>query len=281
MKKNMVVLCVLILSILNGIKAKAETVENFDNYYTVHESPVPTSSGSHIDPLETLQGIFSDEFLPLVELRSAVISLLTFDHHKSNFGEVNEPYSRLKQFGTWVRDRNDNSCLNTRAQVLVRDSQGKVSYTSTGCTVASGRWMDPYSARTITDAGQIDIDHFVPLKNAYMSGAHKWDYTRRCLYANYRGNSFHLLPVYDIENKRKGDKSPEGYMPPNKAYQCQYLSNWLKVKLIWSLEVTPPERETLLKLAQANHCPASTFEYKAQELDLQRQTMNSQADLCR
>ncbi|MNK12027.1 hypothetical protein D3C87_300830 [compost metagenome] len=282
MKKSLVFLCVLVWGYSTQSAAyAAQATKAFDNYYTVHEKPkLSFDSEIALDPLTTAQDIFEQTGLALSELKAQVLFLLNFDHHGEAYGDLSESYHRQIHFGTWVRDRGDGTCFNTRAQVLIRDSEEDVSYTSTNCTVSTGKWTDPYTGKVYTRAGEIDIDHFVPLKHAYISGAHKWNSARRCLYANYRGNDFHLLSVGYSENRRKGDKSPERYMPPDAGYQCQYLSQWLKVKLIWSLELTPPEKEALLQLVQDNGCSRKDFEYPVGKLTQQRQTINDKIDLC-
>jgi hypothetical protein len=146
--------------------------------------------------------------------------------------------------------------------------------------VKSGTWDDPYTGRTYTSADDIQIDHFVPLKNAYMSGADKWTKKQRCLYANFMGNKFHLLSVFGKENMKKSDRGPEGYMPPNNSYQCQYVAQWLKVKMIWNLGLTPPEKAAIENLAQSNHCTATELAYTQNDLDKQRRFIADNKDLC-
>jgi hypothetical protein len=40
-----------------------------------------------------------------------------------------------------------------------------------GCDVTSGEWLDHYTGRTYAVPAEIDIDHVVPLANAWRSGA--------------------------------------------------------------------------------------------------------------
>ncbi len=282
MIKNKHVLSVvsaMIVLLLSLGKAQAQQ-GSFDNYYTVRENPVSSSIHSELDPLQTFQELFEDEYQPLSAVRAAVLSLFNFVHHQDPYGDAAQPYNRTRHFGGWVRGTAGVTCQNTRAQVLVRDSLEKVTFNNKGCIVAQGKWVDPYTAQTVITAAQMDIDHFVPLKNAYLSGAHKWDFERRCLYANYRGNNFHLLAVTNSANRSKGDKSPLDYMPENPAYRCQYLAQWLKVKLIWSLGLTPPEREALIQLAQQNQCSPALFQFQIQELNSQRKAIADAKDLC-
>lgn len=248
----------------------------FEEFYTVQETPQVKAPS--VDPYQTLQAAWAQEYV--AQIKSKVLSLLAFKHHDENYGDVNEPYKRQKHFGGWIDDPRDRECLNTRAKVLVRDSTTKVTFRSNGCTVESGKWLDPYGGRTYSRASDIQIDHFVPLKNAYISGAWKWDRVKRCLYSNFMGNDFHLLPVEGNENMLKSDSTPEKYMPPNPEYRCQYLAQWLKVKLIWSLGLTPPEKAAVEDHIQRNGCDLAQFQYEVSDLETQRQFIQANRDLC-
>jgi hypothetical protein len=79
---------------------------------------------------------------------------------------------------------------------------------------------------------------------------------------------------------RKGDCSPSAYMPPNRSYTCQYLKQWLFVKLIWSLRLTPKETTAIKRIADENHCDEKLFEVSQSELAKQRRFMKDNAELC-
>ncbi|MGZ3771342.1 MAG: HNH endonuclease family protein [Bdellovibrio sp.] len=251
---------------------------HFDEYYTVKESNANSDQLS-LNPLDTAKEIWNLS-QTAHSLKNFIYSLLEFDHHNEPYGNVDEPYNRQKHFGTWFHDPRDNNCYNTRAKVLIRDSSVEVTFSRSGCTVATGDWVDPYAGGEYTQARDIQIDHFVPLKNAYISGGYKWSPHQRCLYANFLGNKFHLLPVYGQENTKKSDMSPVGYMPPNSDYACTYLEQWLKVKMIWKLGITPPEKEAIEALVQEHNCDSSEMTFSAEELQQQRQFMDDNMDLC-
>lgn len=206
--------------------------------------------------------------------------LLVFKHHFTKFPLPNLPYDRDFHFGGWLRDTTDGKCLNTRGKVLVRDAVSSVTYTPDACTVVSGEWDDPYTARMHTFAKDIQIDHVVALKNAYMTGAHEWDFKKRCLYSNYQGNNFHLLAVNGKENLRKSDFSPSGYVPPNKVYTCEFIKGWLHIKLIWSLRVTPKEATAINRIAAQSNCDPQSFIVSSAELKAQRDFMSENANMC-
>ncbi|RYZ66974.1 MAG: DUF1524 domain-containing protein, partial [Proteobacteria bacterium] len=208
------------------------------------------------------------------------LSLMEWNSHTKKLEGPTEPYRRLAQYGSWVNDRTDDTCLNTRGLKLAKESLVPVTLSPKGCTVISGKWVDPYSGRTYSQASELDIDHMVPLKNSYVNGAWKWDFKKRCLYANFMHNDFHLFAVKDDDNKKKGDSGPDHFMPSDKSYRCEYLANWLKIKLIWSLAITASEGQAIETLAQENNCDLKNMSISVRELRSQRQEITSNMGLC-
>ena len=190
-------------------------------------------------------------------------------------------YDRIGQFGRWVNDPQDELCLNTRAKVLLRDSKKNVVYKETNhCVVAEGAWKDPYTAHVYKTAQEIQIDHLVPLKNAYMSGAHRWDFKTRCLYANYLGYDFHLLSVFGTENMKKSDRAPDQYMPPDSRYACTYIRNWLAVKMMWGLTMSISEASAVRQIMIDQNCAMSTFRLSNREMLQHRQFVEQNINIC-
>ena len=148
-------------------------------------------------------------------------------------------WSDAQEFG-W--DVSDSAC-DVREAALIRDGEDVV--VGEGCDVESGRWLDPYTKRTYTVPLDIDIDHLVPLANAYRSGASEWDGAERERYANDPDN---LLSVEDNANQEKGDKGPEAWKPPNRAIWCSYARRWIGVKSDYALTVSPQEKAALREM---------------------------------
>ena len=148
-------------------------------------------------------------------------------------------WSDAQEFGWRVPD---SSC-DVRDAALIRDGQDVV--VGEGCAVERGRWRDPYTTRTYTDPLDIDIDHIVPLANAYSSGASAWGEAERERYANDPDN---LLSVEDNANQEKGDKGPEAWKPPNRAIWCWYARAWIGVKADYALTVNPQEKAALRQM---------------------------------
>ena len=87
---------------------------------------------------------------------------------------------------------------NTRETVLNRD--GTDLDIGTDCYPDSGHWVSPYDGGEWDQASDLDIDHVVPLSNAWKSGASEWTNDDREAFANDLDNP-QLLAVTD--NVRK------------------------------------------------------------------------------
>ena len=147
-------------------------------------------------------------------------------------------YSR-NRFRHWSAQA---SGCDTREVVLKRD--GKDVRTGANCKVLSGTWTSYYDGLTITKPGKIDIDHVVPLAEAWRSGARKWTDERREAFANDLDDS-QLIAVSASSNRSKSDQAPDDWKPPRRAAWCLYSRWWVQVKRHWRLTVTVTERLAL------------------------------------
>jgi len=153
-------------------------------------------------------------------------------------------WSDAQEFGWKLPGRTpDPESCDARDAALIRD--GREERVDAYCDVASGSWFDPYGGQTYTDPEDIDIDHIVPLANAWRSGASSWDTVKRESFANVPRD---LLSVDDGLNQSKGDKGPEAWKPPRKAYWCIYAKRWIGIKHYWDLSVTGAERSALKQM---------------------------------
>jgi hypothetical protein len=151
-------------------------------------------------------------------------------------------------FGDW--NDVDHDCQDTRAEVLIVESQVPVTFTTlAACTVATGEWLDPWSGTVTTAASSLDVDHTVPLANAWRSGAWAWTPEQRVAYANDVADDPHLIAIPAGENRAKGDDGPEGWRPPSAASWCTYARVWTAIKAKWNLTATPAEWSAILELA--------------------------------
>ncbi|MEU5690371.1 HNH endonuclease family protein [Actinosynnema sp. NPDC020468] len=137
-----------------------------------------------------------------------------------------------------------NSC-DTREVVLQR--QGKDVKTDAECKATSGTWTSVYDDKVVTDAKDLDIDHTVPLAEAWRSGADKWTDEQRQKLANDLGGQ-QLIAVTANTNRAKGDQDPAKWMPPAAGYACKYVSDWIAVKSAYALTVDQAEHDALAKI---------------------------------
>jgi hypothetical protein len=133
------------------------------------------------------------------------------------------------------------SC-NTREQVLKRDGTGVV--VGSNCAPTSGSWYSPYDGATWTAASDVDIDHMVPLSEAWASGAWAWTTDRRRTYANDLGGP-ELWAVTDNVNQSKGDQDPATWQPSVASFRCTYARAWVQVKWYYGLTVDSAEKTAL------------------------------------
>ncbi|MFF2009203.1 HNH endonuclease family protein [Streptomyces sp. NPDC058195] len=150
-------------------------------------------------------------------------------------------YSRDK-FPHWITQ---SGTCNTREVVLKRD--GTNVETNTSCAAVSGSWYSEYDGETWTAASDLDIDHMVPLAEAWRSGASGWTNAQRQAYANDLTRP-QLIAVTDNVNQSKGDKDPAKWMPPRAAYACTYVRAWVHVKHYYDLTVDSAEKSALQSL---------------------------------
>jgi hypothetical protein len=155
-------------------------------------------------------------------------------------------YSR-DRFHHWISQ--GDGC-DTRDVVLKHDGQS-VNATA-DCKITGGRWVSPYDGKTTSDPQGLDIDHMVPLANAWRTGAKDWTDARRERFANDLTNP-QLLAVTLTTNRSKGDQDPSEWKPPRHEYWCVYAQRWVAVKSYWTLTVTSEERAALTDMLDT--CP--------------------------
>lgn len=157
-------------------------------------------------------------------------------------------YQRTEKFGSAWRDVDDNGC-DTRNDILTRDLD-TAEMKGDGCTVLSGVLHDDYSGETIdftrgqATSAKVQIDHKVALLNAWVTGAQQLSQDERVALANDPGN---LTAVKGVTNAQKGAGDAATWLPPNKGYRCEYVSDQVKVKAKYDLWVTKAEKEAITR----------------------------------
>ncbi|MHA7134736.1 GmrSD restriction endonuclease domain-containing protein [Oerskovia turbata] len=159
-------------------------------------------------------------------------------------------------FGARFADTDGNGC-DTRNDTLARSMSG-VSFApgATDCVVLTGLLADPYSGGDIAfergplSSGKVQVDHVVPLTDAWQKGAQGWDAPRREAFAN---DPLNILAVSGELNQQKGDGDASAWLPPNEAFHCAYAARQVGVKHTYGLRVTSSEKAALVAILST--CP--------------------------
>ncbi len=164
-------------------------------------------------------------------------------------------YTRA-QFGQAWADVDRNGC-DTRNDMLKRDLTEIVYKVKTrNCVVATGILLDRYSGETINfvrgnvTSMEVQIDHVVALSNAWQTGAFKLTVLQRTALAN---DPMNLFAVKGRLNLQKSDGDAATWLPPLKSFRCAYVAQQIAVKAKYSLWVTAPEKEAMVRILAA--CP--------------------------
>lgn len=155
-----------------------------------------------------------------------------------------KPCERAKNFGSWIDADRDGE--NTREEVLIAESLVPAIRDSKGKVVV-GLWVGPYAGFVTRNPSSLDIDHMVPLCEAYESGAHAWEKARRKEFGNSLTAEHHLIATWKSTNRSKNKRDPADWLPPNRAYWCTCLTDWIAIKREWGLTMDQVEADAIRK----------------------------------
>ncbi|MFI6600448.1 HNH endonuclease family protein [Nonomuraea sp. NPDC050536] len=151
-------------------------------------------------------------------------------------------------FGPAWSDVDHNGC-DTRNDILKRDLKDETFKSGThDCIVLTGTLNDPYSGKTINfkrgndTSSAVQIDHLVPLSDAWQKGAQQWAADKRKQFAN---DPLNLLAVDGPLNNQKSDSDAATWLPPRKGYRCAYISRQIDVKTKYALWITAAEKTAM------------------------------------
>ncbi|MFJ5779936.1 HNH endonuclease family protein [Streptomyces sp. NPDC093094] len=161
--------------------------------------------------------------------------------------ESRDGYTR-DAFRHWNAGADPTDGCSTRGEVLIAEA---VTAPTVGarCSLTGGTWYSYYDDLTVTAASGLDIDHLVPLAEAWDSGASAWNPDRREAYANDLAQATSLVAVTAGSNRSKADQDPAQWLPPAPHAACRYASEWTVTKLRWNLTADQKELDRLAKLA--------------------------------
>jgi hypothetical protein len=222
-RASLVLTALLLLGCAAPNEARPEAVA------TALPSTPPDGTGATTRVPTTLTAVDPNEPLDA----RAALEPLTIDDGVSPGGYLRD------LFPTW-KDIDDDGC-DARRQALVAASTTPAQ-TDERCAVVSGSWTSAYDGTTTTNPTDVQIDHVVPLANAWRSGADSWSLDQRTQFAN---DQFDLWAVSAASNQSKGDSGPEQWRPPQSEAWCEYARRWTAIKIRWSLTATTAERDAL------------------------------------
>ncbi|MFC8520125.1 HNH endonuclease family protein [Streptomyces sp. NPDC057257] len=199
----------------------------------------PTTA--HADPAATPHRHAPGDALTL-PVRDALAALPVQDESRTG-------YTRDK-FRHWT-DADRDGCT-TRAEVLL-DEAVQAPAVGAKCALTGGRWYSAYDDVYVDSARQLDVDHLVPLAEAWDSGASAWTAQEREAYANDLDDPRALIAVSAATNRSKADQDPATWLPPSAGYRCQYVTDWVADKTRYQLTVDPAEHAALNEILAV--CP--------------------------
>jgi hypothetical protein len=149
-------------------------------------------------------------------------------------------YTRDEYGPAWA-DLDRNGC-DTRNDILARDLSNEAFKPGTSnCVVVTGTLIDRYTGTIISfERGQdirsdVQIDHIVALSDAWQKGAQRLSAEKRKELAN---DPLNLMADNGPSNSAKGDRDAATWLPPNKAFRCEYVARQAAVKAKYGLWVT-------------------------------------------
>lgn len=170
-------------------------------------------------------------------------------------------YARTQKFGAAWLDVDRNGC-DTRDDILARDLTQVVRAGS--CRVLRGTLDDHYTGRAIAfvrgakTSALVQIDHIVPLLDAWETGAQKLTQQQRIQLAN---DPLNLLAVDGRSNQQKSAGDAATWLPANKSFRCEYVARQISVKSAYGLWVTRAERDAMARVLSS--CPDQRVEPSA------------------
>ena len=230
-----------------------DSKDNFANDYCLYEQNLNASN-----PSTTTTSTTS------TSTTTTTTTVISIDYPQLTISEISSsiPAYDRDDWNHWIDENGD--CQNTRHEVLIEESFETVTYTNdTYCSVGTGKWFGNYTGQYYYNASELDIDHFIPLKNAHQSGGYNWSSAKKEEFANYRLDPDNLIAVNLSANRSKGAKGPDEWKPSNTEYWCEYAYDWIRIKNYWNLTATQAEWDALVSMIET--CPVGFAYADAEE----------------
>ena len=161
-------------------------------------------------------------------------------------------YTRTEFYSGWP---NIDGC-SLRQRILKRELGDSATLDTDKCTVLSGEFDESYTGSHLVFYEKSDlskglqIDHVVALSDAWQKGAQYLSAETRYEIAT---DPLNLLAVDSSANQGKSDGDAATWLPPNKAFRCQYVARQVSVKYKYTLWVTQAEHDAIARILAT--CP--------------------------
>jgi len=159
-------------------------------------------------------------------------------------------YARTEFYNDWP---NVDGC--SLRQKIIRREMGETAVMD-GCDVVAGEYTEPYTGSYVKFyqkadfSKKVQIDHIVALSDAWQTGAQYKTAEERYAMAT---DPLNLIAADASANMTKSDGDAATWLPPNKAFRCEYVARQIAVKYKYALWVTSAEREAMVKVLEK--CP--------------------------
>ncbi|KQQ80999.1 HNH endonuclease family protein [Arthrobacter sp. Leaf137] len=208
------------------------------------------AAASVIEVIEAAPGFTADAPAPAGDVANALVQLESIPVK----GRAPKTGYMRDEFGPAWADVDRNGC-DTRNDILARDLTNETFKPGTNnCVVMTGTLADKYTGTTITftrgqdTSSDVQIDHIVALSDAWEKGAQQLNADQRKEVAN---DPLNLMAANGPTNSAKGDKDAATWLPPNRAFRCEYVSKQVAVKAKYNLWVTQAEYDATTSILKA------------------------------
>lgn len=228
--RRLLAVSVLVTALTGVIITNPNSYEQLFQQTTSADSVVPDSS----NPSNTL-------------LASTVLTKLTIKGRAPKTG-----YSREEFYSGWPEIEG----CSLRQRIIKRELGENATLGDDNCTVVAGEFKEPYTGNHMTFHAKSDfskniqIDHVVALSDAWQKGAQYLSSETRYALAT---DPLNLLAVDSKTNQGKSDGDAATWLPPNKAFRCQYIARQISVKYKYNLWVTEAEHDAMARVLET--CP--------------------------
>lgn len=145
----------------------------------------------------------------------------------------------------WSADVDDNGC-DTRNDALRRDLKDlEIEAETNGCVAIAGELDDDYLGESYAferGSANVDVDQIVSSSNAWQTGASDMSVDELREFGN---DPLNLLTVSANVMRQKGGGDAAAWLPPNEAFQCEYVSRQIAVKHKYGLAVASAEKDAM------------------------------------